>query len=38
VPVGRAYWHVGEEAALKLRSANYDWDNRIYLIEKIEVR
>jgi hypothetical protein len=38
VPVGVAYWHLGEEAALKPRSADYDWANRIYLIEKIEVR
>lgn len=38
LPVGVAYWHAGEEAALRNRSANYSSANRIYLIEKIEVR
>jgi hypothetical protein len=38
VPVGVAYWYEGEEAARRDRSANYGWANRIYLIEKIEVR
>ena len=38
VPVGVAYWYEGEEAARSDRSANYGSANRIYLIEKIEVR
>jgi hypothetical protein len=35
---GAAYWHVGAEAALRDRTANWTKQNRIYLIEKIEVR
>jgi hypothetical protein len=38
VPVGIAYWHPGEQAAIKNRSAGYASANRIYLIEKIGVR
>ena len=38
LPVGVAYWYQGEEAARRDRSANYGSANRIYLIEKIEVR
>jgi hypothetical protein len=38
VPAGVAYWRTGAEAALTNRSTNYEAENRIYLIEKIEVR
>jgi hypothetical protein len=37
-PQGRAYWTVGAEAALKDRSPNYIQEDRIYFIEKIDVR
>jgi hypothetical protein len=36
--VGTAYWRTGAEAALAVRSANYEVENRIYLIERIQVR
>ena len=38
VPVGVAYWFAGEKAALRNRGANDGSANRIYFIEKIEVR
>jgi hypothetical protein len=36
--VGTAYWRAGAEAALSPRSENYQAENRIYLIERIQVR
>jgi hypothetical protein len=36
--VGTAYWRAGAEAALSPRSENYEWENRIYLVERIQVR
>jgi len=38
LPIGVAYWHTGLEAGLRNRSVNYESANRIYLVEKIEVR
>jgi hypothetical protein len=38
LPIGIAYWHRGLEAALRNRSADYESANRIYLVERIEVR
>ncbi len=37
-PQGRAYWTAGAQASLRDRGPNYIQENRIYLIEKIEVR
>jgi len=38
LPIGIAYRHTGLEAALRNRSADYGSVNRIYFIERIEVR
>jgi hypothetical protein len=37
-PQGRAYWTAGAQASLRDRDPNYIQENRIYLIEKIDVR
>jgi hypothetical protein len=37
-PQGRAYWTAGAEAAVRNRSPNYTEEDRIYFIDKIEVR
>jgi hypothetical protein len=37
-PLGRAYWKLGSEAALMDRSPNYTAEDRIYFLEKVEVR
>jgi hypothetical protein len=36
-PEASAYWWFGSEAKFRNRSAGYEVEHRIYLIEKIEV-
>jgi hypothetical protein len=36
--LGTAYWRAGAEAALSPRSENYQAEDRIYLVERIQVR